>query len=127
MLLIVPTMNIEVTTHLDAWTRMGAKIGLGVASEAYSADWRSSDDADYLRRLMRHGNDDGKLMIPERVDDAHVFTHFAEPPEHAVFFLGSGPTKLSEAVSEVAGPLLRVVRRPPAPLEARRQGPLPSW
>jgi hypothetical protein len=90
-----PVVNMGVMSDLHAWTRMGAKIALGIGSLAYDADWRLSPDADYLRRVMREGEDAGKVICPERVDDDHPFRRLVEPPEHAAFFLAGSQTKLA--------------------------------
>ncbi|MFL5845291.1 MAG: HNH endonuclease [Solirubrobacteraceae bacterium] len=87
-------ITMRVRMDLKAWMRMGAKIALGAASVAYPSEWRTGPDADYLRRLLRDGHDEGHVLFPEQVDDDHVFRQLVDEPEHAMWFLGQEPTKL---------------------------------
>lgn len=87
-------VKIEFCSDLKAWMRMGAKIALAAGSVAYDLEWRSGPDADYLRRLLRDGEDDGKVLIPEFVGDDHVFRQICDSPEHVVWFVNQAPTKL---------------------------------
>jgi hypothetical protein len=88
-------VNVSITTNLKVWMRMGAKIALAAASVAYPTEWRTGLDANYLRRLLRDGEDGGRVLMPEAVDDGHVFRQVADPPEHVLWFNGQEPTKLA--------------------------------
>jgi HNH endonuclease len=74
------------------WGRMAAKMGLGLGSLVYPAEWRLSPDAERLREQMRDPHPrsaDGTPMgvIPGFARGKAPFDSLVRPPEHLLMFM----------------------------------------
>ena len=88
-----PMLEMQVSVDLRRWTRVAAKLTLGVGSVVYEPEWRTSSDAERLRRIMNGGEDEhGNVVIPVWLDDDHVMRTLVTPPEHVVYFGAHGGT-----------------------------------
>lgn len=91
---IHPEVKNRVSVGFVRWARMAAKIGLGVGSLVYPPEWRTSEDAQRLRRQLRDPHPksaDGAPMgvAPGIARTESPFDKLARPPEHLLLFLNA--------------------------------------